>query len=189
MNGEIVMKGPRLHLMPTEPSDIGNEFADMYSNSDGKNAFFRQSGRDFSIDELRDYCEEGLRNQTCFYYTVRSNEDNKMLGSIRVGVIDKKNSISDLVALIGSTGSRGRGLGTEAIRLGNKVAFDRHSIRKLHGGVLEPNGASLTAYLRAGWVVEGRLLNHFLLQGKPVDWIIISCFNPFWNPPENPYES
>ena len=73
--------------------------------------------------------------------------------------------------------------GTEAIVLGQRIAFERHNIRKLSGGVLGPNIASFKAFTRAGWVEEGRLRDHYLVDGEPVDWIVISCLNPAWRRP------
>lgn len=172
--------GPRLHLTQLGPDDIDDEFVAMYTAAGGHNRYFRQSGREFTVDELRGFCADGLDRADCYYYAVRTNGDSELVGSIRVGVIDFRNSLSDLVALIANVESRGKGWGTEAIALGNHVAFTRHRIRKLHGGILADNRASVVSYLRAGWVEEGRLSNHYLVDGKPVDWIIVSCFNPSW---------
>jgi RimJ/RimL family protein N-acetyltransferase len=175
--------GPRLHLVQLLPEDIDDAFVKMYLNTGGKNDWFRQSRKGFTREELQRFCEDGITNDNCFYYMVRTNDTDELVGSIRLGVVDRLNSLSDMVTLIGDTAQRGKGFGTEAISLGNRVAFDKHKIRKLHSGVFEANKASITAYLRAGWVIEGRLHNHVLVDGKPMDWVIISCFNPFWVAP------
>jgi RimJ/RimL family protein N-acetyltransferase len=40
------------------------------------------------------------------------------------------------------------------------------------------NVASVKAYLRADWIIEGVLKDHYLYEGKPQDRILVACFNP-----------
>lgn len=170
----------RVYLKPTWPEDIDDTFLQMYAGLDGKNRWFRLSGKEFSRDELVEFCRRGVEYGNVYYYSVCAVDDDALIGSIRIGPIDFKHSLSDMVALIGDVRDRGKGLGTEAIRLGLEFAFQTHNIRKVSGGALGPNIGSLKAYIRAGWVEEGRLRDHYLIDGEPVDWIVISCLNPDW---------
>ena len=40
------------------------------------------------------------------------------------------------------------------------------------------NIPSVKAYLRAGWIIEGVLKDHFLYEDKPQDRVLVACFNP-----------
>ena len=40
------------------------------------------------------------------------------------------------------------------------------------------NTASIKAYSRAGWLIEGRLKGFYLIDGKNEDQILVGCFNP-----------
>jgi RimJ/RimL family protein N-acetyltransferase len=68
--------------------------------------------------------------------------------------------------------------------MGGEVAFREYGFRKLSGGIADGNVGSLKAYTRAGWVVEGRLKGHHLINGEPRDRILVSCFNPAFFPKE-----
>ena len=173
-----VAQSERLYLRLIGPEDIDEPFAGMFEGLEGKSRYFRLSGKPFTRTELVDFCRDGLEQGNVFYYGIHAIADDALLGAVRIGPIDFRNSIADMPTLIGDVANRGRGFGTEAIRLGNEVAFRAHKLRKLSGGVLEPNIASLAAYRRAGWIEEGRLRAHYLVDGETVDWIIISCFNP-----------
>lgn len=170
----------RLYLRLTEPEQIGEAFLEMFADLSGKNRYFRLSGREFTREELVQFCQQGIERQDTFYYSVCAVADDAVIGCVRLGPIDFKHSIADMVALIGDVTDRGKGLGTEAIMLGNQIAFQRHNVRKLSGGVLAPNIGSYKAYTRAGWVEEGRLAAHYLVDGEYVDWITISALNPHW---------
>lgn len=171
------LESSRLQIVQMGPEEIDENFVAMYSNEDGRNDHFRKSGDTLTQAELQTFCANGIRDNNCFYYAVRML-DNQLLGSIRLGVIDRTNGTSDLVALIGHTVHRGKGLGSEAIGLGNRAAFERHGVRKLHGSIMAGNPASLRAYLRAGWVSEGTLRDHLIVNGQPMDLTLVSCFAP-----------
>ena len=91
---------------------------------------------------------------------------------------------SDLVALIGDRDYLGLGLAKEAIALGNVMAFEQHDIRKLYGGMFAAHIASIKAYTAAGWVIEGSLKGQYLVEGKPMDRVLVACFNPKYFPAE-----
>ena len=177
-----ITQDARLYLTLTQPHEIDQKFLSMFLNSEGKNRYFRRSGKEFTREELIKFCEDGLAHGDVFYYAIRARDDDQIIGAVRIGPIDFANSVSDMVTLVGDVKARGKGLGTEAIQLGNKVAFERHHIRKLHGGLVEHNIGSLKAYTRAGWHETGRLKDHCLIDGQLADWIIISIFNPNWQP-------
>ena len=111
-------------------------------------------------------------------YAVCLIENDQHIGNLKVGPIDNKQKISDLVTVIWNKAYWGKGLASEAIKLGNKLAFEKHNIRKLNGGMYSDNVGSIKAYTRAGWIIEGTLQNHYMHNGKLQDRVIVSCFNP-----------
>jgi hypothetical protein len=44
--------------------------------------------------------------------------------------------------------------------------------------MFEENIASVKAYMKTGWVVEGRLRAQYWVNEKPMDRITVACFNP-----------
>lgn len=62
---------------------------------------------------------------------------------------------------------RGRGLGTEAIKLVMAFAFYDLGLNRLHGAILADNTASQRAYLeKCGWRKEGILRQHVWRHGE-----------------------
>ena len=82
------------------------------------------------------------------------------------------------MVVIGDKNYWGKGLATEAIKLANKIAFDKYKIRKLSGGMYSDNIASIKCYTKAGWIVEGTLKWHYILNEKVMHRVCVSCFNP-----------
>ncbi|MGJ8661941.1 MAG: GNAT family N-acetyltransferase, partial [Bacteroidota bacterium] len=121
---------------------------------------------------------KGRETKQFYMYAVCLTESGKHIGNLKVGPIDYKNMNSDLVTVIWDRNEWGKGLATEAIKLGNKIAFEEYNIRKLTGGMYSSNVGSIKAYTKAGWIIEGTLQNQYVLNGKLEDRVMVSCFNP-----------
>ena len=109
-------------------------------------------------------------------YAVVFAESNLVIGTIKIGPVHAVHGTSDLVVLLGDVEFHGKGLAVEAIIQGNTLAFSEHNVRKLHGGMYASNAASIGAYLKAGWVIEGNLKDHYTVNGQPMDRVLVACF-------------
>lgn len=65
----------------------------------------------------------------------------------------------------------------DAIRQGNEQAWGL-DIHKLSGSIMSGNIGSIKTYTKAGWVEEGRLKKHWLVNGEWFDDVWVACFNP-----------
>jgi RimJ/RimL family protein N-acetyltransferase len=124
------------------------------------------------LDELSDFETKG----EVFVYAVVFAESNLVIGTIKIGPVHAVHRTSDLVVLLGDVEFHGKGLAVEAIVQGNNRAFTEHNVRKLHGGMYASNTASINAYLKAGWIIEGSLKDHYLVDGEPMDRVLVACF-------------
>jgi len=140
--------------------------------------FYSNSKNKITKEILINSILQGKENGNVFTYGIFDIETSKLIGTIKVGPINHAHKISDLVALIGDRDYLGKGLAVEAIKLGNELSFKEFNIRKLFGGMYESNIASIKAYTRAGWIIEGRLKGHYYVDGKNEDRILVGCFNP-----------
>lgn len=69
--------------------------------------------------------------------------------------------------------ARGRGLGTDALRVLVDFAFTRLNLRRVHLRTLAVNTAALTSYARVGFVEEGRLRESAWVRGEYVDEVLM----------------
>ncbi len=173
--------GERVYVMLLRPSDFDDRLLSLFRQAYSER-FYSGSGRQFDEDILLQDVASGIKNDELFFYGIFDISNDLVIGAIKIGLIDKKHLTSDMVIMIGDPDYRGKGLATDAIRLGNQAAFRLHGIRKLHGGMHAENVASIKAYTRADWIVEGTLKDHFLVDGQPMDFVRVACFNPDWKP-------
>jgi RimJ/RimL family protein N-acetyltransferase len=172
----------RVLLRELAEDDIDDRYIAWFDRDDRHLDFYSGSGRTFSRETLLKDLRDSKASERIFYYAVVDRASGLVIGNIKIGPIDPVHRTSDLVVLIGDRAFLGKGLAKEAIELGNAIAFRDHHVRKLCGGMFAAHAASVKAYLAAGWVIEGKLKGHYIVNGKPMDRILVACFNQQYFP-------
>lgn len=175
-------EGNSLFLRELLHQDITDEYLSWFKNNE-VTSFLEVNGSSLTKRMVIDYIEEGNTTGNYKMFAICIKEGNKHIGNMKVGPINKKHLIADLVCVIGDQGFWGKGLATEAISLGNKLAFEEFGIRKLHGQIYADNIGSIKAYCKAGWIIEGIIQGRYWVNNQPMDQVLVSCNNPkFFEP-------
>ena len=177
MDLNSIVGSERIYLKKISIKEVNDRYASWFQNEELMR-LYTSSKKAISKDDIINSILQGEQTETLYTYGIYYKENNLLIGQIRLGPINKAHKISDLVILVGDTKYLGMGIATEAIKLGNRIAFEKHNIRKLFGGIYETNIASIKAYTRANWVIEGRLKNHYIQNEQSIDRILVACFNP-----------
>jgi len=167
----------RIYLRELTHDDVNDEYLNWFRDNT-VTSFLEVDGKSLTKKIVEDYIDEGKNSGTYYMYAICFSENNKHIGNLKIGPINKKHSVSDLVCVIGDRNYWGMGLATEAIKLGNQLAFEKFGIRKLHGQIYADNIGSIKAYCKAGWIIEGVIRDRYLVDGQPMDQILVSCHNP-----------
>ena len=158
------------------PSDVLDSWQSWYDSEHTK--YYTRSGRKMNVTELRHSIELGREQGNQFTLGIFDTSTNLAIGTAKLGPIDPIHHLADFAVFIGNPHYLGKGLSSLLIAEGSKLAFSKYSVRKLHSGILANNIASIKAYTRAGWVVEGVLESHYVNNGQIQDWLLISKFSP-----------
>jgi len=167
----------RVFLRPLETTDINENYLSGFKDEE-VTKFLGVDGKSLTKEEVIRYINEGKNSKSYFMHAICLKENNKHIGNLKIGPIDYKHGISDLVTVIWDRTQWGKGLASEAIRLGINLAFEKFNIRKLSAGIYSDNVGSIKAYTNAGFIIEGTLKDHYMLKEKYQDRVMVSCFNP-----------
>jgi ribosomal-protein-alanine N-acetyltransferase len=170
-----------IRLRPLIDADLDEEYVTWYRNHDGHLDYFTGSKRVFTAEALASDVIEGRQSGRWFYYLIETLSGIR-IGNLKVGPIDLTHQTSDLVCLIGNRNYVGKGIGTRAISLGNRTAFEVHGIRRLHGGMYADNLSSIRAYIKSGWFIEATMKGFYLVDKGPIDRVCVACLNPAFFP-------
>lgn len=139
---------------------------------------------------LRDLDEEGLRQlveRTCQPLAEGGTEARFMVtrgeaivGHVALKNVDRANRMAELGMGIGPE-HRGQGLAAVAVRLLLRHAFDAVDLERVWATAHCDNVASHRALLRAGFVREGTLRQHYVIGGRRVDHAIFGVLASEWS--------
>jgi [ribosomal protein S5]-alanine N-acetyltransferase len=167
----------RVYLRELKHEDVNETYLSWFRNNE-VTSFLEVDGKSLTEKMVTDYIDEGKKNGSYFMYAICLVENNMHIGNLKVGPINHKHRVADLVCVIGDRSQWGKGLATDAIAQGNSLAFESYDIRKLHGQIYADNIGSVKAYCKAGWIIEGVIEGRYLTENGPMDQILVSCNNP-----------
>lgn len=181
LSPKIFDDGAPVFLRQLQPEDINDNYLSWFRAPEVTEFL---DARNISRDDAISHLQAGIQNQSYIVYAIIAKDSGKHIGNVKIGPIHWTHGFSDLVTVIGDRSYWGKGLATEAVRMGIKIAFGTLGLRKLSAGIADGNEGSIKAYTRAGFVIEGRMKGQLLINGQPQDKIVIACFNPQFFPSE-----
>src|SRR5574344_290110 len=117
---------------------------------------------------IENVCKEGKQN-----YSIIRKEGNKLLGTYGLDIKDNVSRRIHVGGFIGDIEDRGKGYGTEALKLITKYEFEILNDEKVFSGIFSFNEASLKSAKKAGYTIVGRYRNAYFYNGKFYDEICI----------------
>jgi [ribosomal protein S5]-alanine N-acetyltransferase len=133
------------------------------------------------FEEIRGYVERLWADDRCSFFAVHSLADGRFIGTTKVAFKDRSgpaHDVADVGVMIGNRASWGKGMATDALRVTCGHAFDGLGARKLTAGAMSPNVAVIKAFLRIGFIEEGRLRAQFVVADRLADHVLLGCLSP-----------
>lgn len=129
-----------------------------------------------------DYCTTD-NNKNLTFFVVRKS-DEKFLGIYDLHNINTINQTAEVGGFIGEKEERGKGYGSEALRMLCDYAFNVANFRTLKAVVYSFNKASLKSAEKVGFIEVGRLKDFYYYKSKFYDEVILQLdrknFNNKW---------
>ncbi|WP_207000509.1 GNAT family N-acetyltransferase [Trinickia mobilis] len=118
---------------------------------------------------------DGLGSSTSrVIFAVREQETSEIIGTVQLIDIHPVHRSAELVIRIGDESNRGKGLGTEAVRLAIAFAFGDLNLVRVWLRVFSNNGRAIKAYQNAGMSQEGTLRKAAYINGEWLDQTILA---------------
>ncbi|HEX4303885.1 MAG TPA: GNAT family protein [Rhizomicrobium sp.] len=111
-------------------------------------------------------------------FVIRVAGTAQATGFLMLSNIHGVNRSADLGIRIGREGDRGRGIGTAAVVLGLRYAWDHLNLGRVQLRVLADNARAIRAYERAGFAIEGRHARAVYVGGGWHDSLTMAALSP-----------
>ena len=172
----IRIEGERIYLRPMALSDAQRHYV-TWLNDREVNQYLESRFEKHTLVSLRKYIKKVLVDHDSIFLAIVRKDKNQHIGNIKVGPIDWHHLRGDIGIMIGDKKSWGRGFATEAIKLVSRYCFNELKLHKLTAGAYDANAGSIKAFLKAGFIKEAKLPEHFISDGEYVGGILLGLIN------------
>lgn len=115
-----------------------------------------------------------------FHFTIRSKEDNRLLGFSRIEWIEWTHGTGNLKLAIGDPADRGKGYGSDTMKLMLHFAFNELNLYRLSAIVTGDNSGASRFFMRHGFIEEVRRRKALLRDGQAWDLIHLGLLRDEW---------
>lgn len=125
--------------------------------------------------------EKSIENdKNLFYFTIRARANDRLLGKAVLEWIDWPSGNAYLSLGIGLGTDRGQGIGTQALGLLLRIAFDELNLFRVTIVIPEYNLAALALVRKFGFLEEVRRRNALLCDGRVWDLLVFGLLRSEW---------
>lgn len=114
---------------------------------------------------------ESVNNSGKLQFSIILKENDEVIGNIGFNKIDPIFQNAEIGIFIGEEENRGKGYGTEALKLIIKYGFENQNLNNIMLRVVETNELAIGAYKNAGFKEFGRRRKSFYKKGNLYDEI------------------
>jgi [ribosomal protein S5]-alanine N-acetyltransferase len=155
-----------VELFMLEPDHVTERYV-QWLNDPGLNRYLESRFSSHTLESTRAFVA-GCRQSDHSVMFGMSCKDPELqhVGNIKIE-INRPHRMGEVGILVGEKQVHGKGVATEAIRIVTRIAREELGLRRLTAGCYASNLGSERAFAKAGFAVEARRPDHFLLDNRP----------------------
>lgn len=113
-------------------------------------------------------------------FSVRTLADDKLIGFVAFDGINWQHGDTFVAIGIGDPAYRGNGYGTDAMRVMLRYGFMELNLYRIQLDAFSYNERAIKSYLKAGFVMEGRMRGMLLRDDRRWDFVYMSVLRDEW---------
>jgi RimJ/RimL family protein N-acetyltransferase len=181
MNGDM-LRGELVHLTAEDPEIMAGYFSHWNQDSGFVRLLDTDPPRLLSEKKWKEWLEKDLDKDPAgeAFFAIRRLDGDKPIGFI--GLFDLFIQHGDtLVAIaLGEREDWGKGYGTDAMQIMLRYAFQELNLRRVGLIVFEYNPRAIRSYQKVGFVLEGRVREAMLRDGKHWNYLYMGILREEW---------
>ena len=122
-----------------------------------------------AIKKQHEEAQKDADKTPLFRWAVRLQSDDRLIGWARIDHIEWTHHTGNVALGIGAGDDRGKGYGSDALKMLLRYAFDELNLHRLSAGVPGYNDGALRFFARFSFVEEVRRREALLLHGQRYD--------------------
>lgn len=171
--------GKLLRLAPLTEADSPT-YASWTQNAGYLRALDTDLARPLSAKDVADRIRSARDDPNTLEFGLRTLTEDRLIGFVALHSIEWHNRTALLAIGIGEAGYRGKGYGTDALRLILRYAFTELNLFRVGLDVIANNTRALRAYEQAGFQREGAMRCAVLRNGQRHDLVLMGILRDEW---------
>ncbi len=174
---KLLLKGKDIYLRNIKVSDVNKVYLS-WMNDQKTTQYLESRFQKWTTKKLKEYIKEVNKNPDYVFLAIVLIKNNKHIGNIKIGPINRYHKLGDIGIMIGDKASWGKGYGPQAIKLITRLAFSKLKLNKVTAGIYSNNIGSFKAFSKAGFRKAALLKKHRIYkQNQIVDEILMEKLN------------
>jgi len=157
-------------LKELHPDDVTEDYV-TWMNDPEVVIYTEQKFMSHTMETVIQFVDEHWQAEDSFLFGIFIDE--KHVGNIKLGPVNKYHQHAALSYIIGNKLYWGKGVASAAIAAVTVFGFSKISLRKIWAASFDENTASIKALEKNGFIIEGRLRQQLMINGKCADQIFL----------------
>lgn len=171
-NNNILIQGKNVSMRPITIEDIPNYYKSGFQSIDSEMQRLTGTKHTATEDEITAYVNRIVKDDSRYDFLI-INSEGQIIGESVINEIDSDTKIANFRICIFKSNNFGNGVGSEVIPMTLKFGFEELKLHRIELEVFSFNKRAYRAYLRAGFIEEGRMREAELIDGEYCDVIIM----------------
>lgn len=179
MLGKELLEGEHIHLTAVQKSDIPDMLV-WYNDVEFQRLLRRGMVTPHTQEGMEHWITHQHEDRDSFLFGIRTLSEQRFIGMIGVKDIFWQARHCELWIGIGEASMRGKGYGTDAMRVILKFAFMEMNMNRVGLVVASYNPRARASYEKCGFKLEGTLRDYFFRDGEYHDLYVMGLLRRDW---------
>ncbi len=132
------------------------------------------------LEDEEKFYENISASKDAYSFAIETIADSRHIGGCGIGFVDWKNRFGDVGIYIGAEHYRGKGYGTDAMRILMQFVFTEMNLNKIRLSVFDFNQRGIKSYSKCGFKQESIRRQEMFREGKYHDVIMMGILRSEW---------
>ncbi len=157
-------------LKELHPDDVTEDYV-AWMNDPEVVFYTEQKFISHTLEKVIQFVEGQWQTEDSFLFGIFIDE--KHVGNIKLGPVNRHHQHAALSYVIGDKNYWSKGVASAAIAAVTIFGFSKICLRKIWASSFDENAASIKALEKNGFIIEGRLRQQLMINGKCADQIFL----------------
>jgi RimJ/RimL family protein N-acetyltransferase len=155
-DGGGLLRGRLVYLEAQDADSEAETVASWSHDSEFLRLLSEMPARPRSTRYWQDSLRDGAENPNGFPFGIHALDDGRLIGFVALWITSWPSAEAAVAIGLGKAADRGRGYGTDAMRLAVRYGFAELNLERVTLGAFSHNARGMRAYEKAGFVREGQ---------------------------------